>query len=964
MPGHHHRAGSLKQSNKKNKRSNTSKRSLNRIAGGKIAANGSIGSKNNRQKGRHATYKNGSSLNNKSKRLLLAKQRRELQRKKILDAKRLISGGVLGDDPTLKQSSVYNRISTTVPKLIGVISLSAENNEQAQCWETQLERFLKAESINSKSKTKTINNHILEFKSHKKQSISILTNSSSFSKHYGSQHNNIIKKDAENNTNKDESNDMIMGALDLCRVCDVIIFTYNGDIVQDHLPGASSHRSTASVSSFGMSVQTRIQSTTTSATSNTITDLCDNLFISERGETILSACKAQGLPSVLSLLTHSTYHDSTKENNSQIQLNHREKAKLDKRKKDMKRYGQRLTDAEFGEDAKFMDVMLPSSSFEDHEGKIVGNTNCNDKNNDLDMETEIVHVNGINDALVNKNNASTSALIRFLCTSAASPPKWVSQMPRPYLVTSTTTEGNLNCAGHQYDSQTNQLKLSGFIRGNHPLCIYNLMHVPLLGTFSISNIDITTPPGVNDHNSLVSSMEDDKSDMMLKKKKSIVPTHSQTYQDSLDMFATPDVLEGEQNLIGFDDEDINDNADDDDAVDGENEEKIARPVGWSDYQSAWLDGVDTDQKEYEEDFGELAKALNSKNANNNNSNNNDDDDNDLAMDDDENGESIRKEALLRKRARRKEDLEFPDEVELKQDELARDRFARYRSLKSFRKSYWDPKENLPESYSRIYHFASFKHTQKDIMAEQNDIIEGLLKQCEKQQKQNNKSDLEMNESMVEEDDEEDGVDKDLLNGCVFPGSYVIITLANVPESAYRSQLSQHAPISAVSLLPHENKISVIHMEITSKMDCKTSSNSEDKQQGTSMTVDTDVTDEPIKSKDVVTFRCGWRTWQGRPVFSQNNLNADKHKLERFLPPRGAFLAASVFGPVCYSPCPVLCFSKIGKVAAVGSVLGADADRIVIKRIILTGFPTRVHKRHATVKYMFFNPEDVKVRNFI
>ena len=40
-------------------------------------------------------------------------------------------------------------------------------------------------------------------------------------------------------------------------------------------------------------------------------------------------------------------------------------------------------------------------------------------------------------------------------------------------------------------------------------------------------------------------------------------------------------------------------------------------------------------------------------------------------------------------------------------------------------------------------------------------------------------------------------------------------------------------------------------------------------------------------------------------------------------------------------------------------MGADADRTVVKRIILTGYPVRVHKRHATVKYMFYNPEDVK-----
>ena len=41
------------------------------------------------------------------------------------------------------------------------------------------------------------------------------------------------------------------------------------------------------------------------------------------------------------------------------------------------------------------------------------------------------------------------------------------------------------------------------------------------------------------------------------------------------------------------------------------------------------------------------------------------------------------------------------------------------------------------------------------------------------------------------------------------------------------------------------------------------------------------------------------------------------------------------------------------------MLGADADRIVVARILLMGYPTRVHKGHATVKYMFYNPEDVK-----
>lgn len=79
----------------------------------------------------------------------------------------------------------------------------------------------------------------------------------------------------------------------------------------------------------------------------------------------------------------------------------------------------------------------------------------------------------------------------------------------------------------------------------------------------------------------------------------------------------------------------------------------------------------------------------------------------------------------------------------------------------------------------------------------------------------------------------------------------------------------------------------------------------------------------------------------------------------------AYMACSAYGPVTYGPCPVLIWreprpgQKNRQLIATGSVMNADADRVVIKRIILTGYPVRVHKRTATVKYMFYNPEDVK-----
>jgi hypothetical protein len=46
------------------------------------------------------------------------------------------------------------------------------------------------------------------------------------------------------------------------------------------------------------------------------------------------------------------------------------------------------------------------------------------------------------------------------------------------------------------------------------------------------------------------------------------------------------------------------------------------------------------------------------------------------------------------------------------------------------------------------------------------------------------------------------------------------------------------------------------------------------------------------------------------------------------------------------PAPIL--------VASGSFLNADTKRIIAKRIILTGHPFKVHKKTATIRFMFFN----------
>ena len=61
-----------------------------------------------------------------------------------------------------------------------------------------------------------------------------------------------------------------------------------------------------------------------------------------------------------------------------------------------------------------------------------------------------------------------------------------------------------------------------------------------------------------------------------------------------------------------------------------------------------------------------------------------------------------------------EDAAFPDEIDTPKDVAARTRFQRYRGLRSFRTSPWDPYENLPRDYARIFQFEDYKRTERSV----------------------------------------------------------------------------------------------------------------------------------------------------------------------------------------------------------------------------------------------------------
>lgn len=872
MP-HSHRASSLKQSNKSHKSGKASKRSINRQQGGKIQNRVGV-------KKRGLT---GAASKAKADRLHMAKQRREASKDKLWQQRR-VQGRL----------NVRNADSAIVPRVVGIVSLSDR--------ECELEKIVKDFLVDSADKKIGADENssavTAMFSKYKKEgNVTFLSNTTAF--------RSLYKIEGTNDLNDEDAS--VQAALDLARVCDVIVFLLDGN---------DTNNNSNAMPITGMSIGDG--SSTRTSTTHVQQDF-DHL-ISSRGDRVLSAIKAQGLPTPITVLVNfeGGEDEETMSLNSCQSLKSIRRSAL-KKKMELKKYLSRFATTEFGENAgKVMEIDIPEESDED------------EMKDDTAKNMLIVGKSRkmLPDALIGKGEdpyPTRAAFIRTICTMSASPPKWVSEMPRPFVLSNNNALGE----GFSYDKISQELRITGFIRGKMPFDVNSLVHVPCVGTFGIKQILKSNSPTLQRRKGKANA-EDGVSD--------ILATCDVNDREPLEMFANPDALEGEQNLIGFDDD--NYGYDDDGPVEGKQDDNFARPAGWNDYQSAWLDAIKGDDDDFSDDgidHGELAAELNKKKDKAEISS--------MEMDaeDDKRISAEERQALLNQRKKdHDEELEFPDEVQVDEDEKASERFARYRSLKSFRKSYWDPKENLPETYASIFHFGSFRATQSDIMADMRDIMQAAeAKFNEAIEKSKGSKDGDADMGNMSDDSEED-----LLEGCVESGTYVTLVLEGVSAEAV-SRISSTALLVAVGLLPHENKVSVLHMGLTETTQCD----------------ELGPNDMPVKSKDNIIFRCGWRTWQGRPVFSQNNLNSDKHKFERFMPTGGSFFASSVFGPVTYTPCPVLAFRRTNtgntRFIALGSMIGADADRIVVKRIVLTGYPTRVHKRHATVKYMFYNPDDVK-----
>jgi pre-rRNA-processing protein TSR1 len=264
-----------------------------------------------------------------------------------------------------------------------------------------------------------------------------------------------------------------------------------------------------------------------------------------------------------------------------------------------------------------------------------------------------------------------------------------------------------------------------------------------------------------------------------------------------------------------------------------------------------------------------------------------------------------------------DDLEFPDEIELLPNVSAKERLARYRGLKSLRTSHWETEEDRPyqpEEWERLLEVADYKSTKSRIL-------------------------------------------KESLEGGVQAGTRVSVQLRITSEQAAELQ-SLPQPTAIFSLLRHEHKRTNVNTSITLSSEHEV----------------------PIKSKTQMVLQCGPRRMVVNPLFSQaGNTPNNVHKFDRYLHP-GQTAVASFIGPIGWGSIPCLYFlptvqgssendavSDLAnamqkptlELVATGTLLAPSTSRIVAKRVILTGHPYKINKKVVTIRYMFFNNEDVE-----
>ncbi|KAJ2469120.1 ribosome biogenesis protein tsr1 [Coemansia sp. RSA 2322] len=527
--------------------------------------------------------------------------------------------------------------------------------------------------------------------------------------------------------------------------------------------------------------------------------------------------------------------------------------------------------------------------------------------------------------------AEALAILRMITAQVPKGVKW--REIRPYMLADA-----VEFEPSAEDPQVGRMAITGYLRGAN-LSANRLIHIPNFGDFQVEQI-YHVPLAVEATKGNGIEVDDEPV---------VLDTPDAENQDSMVEANEPNVLNNEQTWP--EDEEMNDW----NARMQEMEEKEARlaavnngqriirvPKGTSTYQASWIaatagddnEGSDDDEDDDDDDDEDMSSGSDDCSDDGKDEEEEDDeeyeemivgadgkimpvageaDDDDEAEEDDKDGlpsveeEAIQLKAYLKERERQnRDDLSFPDEVDTPMEISARERFARFRGLQSFRTSPWDPYENLPLDYARIFQFENFKRTQQRVL-------------------------------------------RMTADAAAKAGMRIRIVLKSVPAQVATSYNSSR-PFALFGLMQYEHQMSVVHFTVM-------------RSEGYSEPVRSK--DPLVAHFGFRRYNVRPLFSQHTPGGSSTN---GVHKFERFLKP-GTVSVATIYAPIQFGTVPVSLYlptpavsgdlaEAIPTLVGTGSSLEVNPSRILAKRIILTGAPFKIHKRSAVIRYMFFTPEDV------
>ncbi|XP_065919453.1 pre-rRNA-processing protein TSR1 homolog [Dysidea avara] len=446
------------------------------------------------------------------------------------------------------------------------------------------------------------------------------------------------------------------------------------------------------------------------------------------------------------------------------------------------------------------------------------------------------------------------------------------------------------------------LIVSGYLRGRS-LSVNNLIQLPNSGVYQMSKIEAPPDPNIlRPHRPWEGEMGEGDDGVK------VLEVADPTKQQSLISEATPDPMEGEQTWPT--EEELQEAAD-------ASKHKRRVPKGTSEYQASWIidneddDNYDTREMspsgnlEEEDILSPSAAVVDSEFGRDNSEDNAEVPDSMTDMDYmsvaddsqyDANMDHTAEMKQLELLKAEREDQMFPDEVDTPLDTPARTRFARYRGLQSFHSSLWDPKENLPPNYARIFQFDNFRRTQKRVLSNS---------------------------------ENEDGI---------MVGWYITVYVDKVPSTFSDGWKLDTNPMVVMGILEHENKMSVLNFVLRRTLHHTL----------------------PIKAKERLIFHTGLRRFTAPVTFSQHTTGDKHKSERYFRPNStivATVFAPIEYRP---SPVLVFKELNDGvhTLVATGSLLSVNPDRINCKKIILSGHPMKIHKKSAVVRYMFFSREDI------